>query len=1032
MAFNSRGLQIGVIVTICVIIVGICIAWFVVVPMVIDQKVSDALAKASEKTGRHFEVSDIRLSGLSSARISRITISDVDVPDRPGLTVEDLKISLSGMPIGDFSIAEVSIGELGINFRVDGAKTNFDDIIEKLKPKGKTSGGAKAPSAWKKLITPFPVIEVNEVSVSMPSQKIAENMELGAVSASKVSVRTSETEDGLYDVAGDVSALIVSDGEHQTYESHLSGSISGGSKGVISLSLPRGENGSVPSLFKQNGASLSFDHVNFVFPSTVEVVKPEVLSGEKVLFSADKVRAWVLEMPPRKVSGVYFKEVELVSPVIHDYYLDDGSVLLGLVSAFANLPEKLKDKATKAAQDATAVALEAGIKAAMENDPNPGEAIARAVVADAVKKTEAAKIDLKDYFFTQRLFVTDGKFVLDDLRSTSFLNAEVDDFDLEIGYRNIRRQLDVDISMAWHEPIRSEVTLGATYHMADETLKGSFAISSLKAGSKLSKGQVGLEQYRAAHPEKDGALYRWLPKMDLKDTQVAAKIDFDADMKRSLITLGTQFKVDQFAWQIEALSREPTVLSGSLSAVFKADLDAQTFGVEDVSLETSGASLRFGAKLANVPQKVRDGSKPKHGPKDVSPGKTWQFDITTDLPNQDMQVLFDAIPHALRTELDGLTWRGTLGLHFEAHGRLDSLSDVQHKFSLVPSQDFQVLKWPAGRDLNALNHGMHYEVQDPNALQPHTITIPPSIYPVMIQGITTYMPRMTAEEVRSSYPNWVLFDDINPWLVQLITTTEDGSFFTHQGFSPLQVKAALEKNVSRQSFSRGASTISMQLVKNLFFDRTKTISRKFQEVIYTWLMESVMRIPKKRIMELYFNIIEFGPEIYGIEEAAKYYFGKRSSALSLKECAFLMAIIPSPRRGAYYRTNPKLENGIQKTMSFYIREMYRRKCDPDVLARMRARAAKLNQPVTFEPCCPPRDSLQLMLDGDTLAFYVPDPNNPAVYGYNPELYTELGEPIVPLRAPNCGYRGDAPDAETTESIFETFLPETMPSKELNN
>ena len=91
MAFNSRGLQIGVIVTICVIIVGICIAWFVVVPMVIDQKVSDALAKASEKTGRHFEVSDIRLSGLSSARISRITISDVDVPDRPGLTVEDLK-----------------------------------------------------------------------------------------------------------------------------------------------------------------------------------------------------------------------------------------------------------------------------------------------------------------------------------------------------------------------------------------------------------------------------------------------------------------------------------------------------------------------------------------------------------------------------------------------------------------------------------------------------------------------------------------------------------------------------------------------------------------------------------------------------------------------------------------------------------------------------------------------------------------------------------------------------------------------------
>lgn len=1032
MAFNSRGLRIGIIVSLCVIIVGIGIAWFFVIPMVIDQKVSEALAKAEEKTGRHFELSDVRLTGLSSARISRISVSDVNAPERSGLTLEELKVSLSGIPVGEFSISRISVGELGIQLRVDDHATNFDDIIQKLKSKSGASGGSAAPSAWKKYFSPFPVIEVNEISVSMPSFDVAGSVEVGAVSASNVRVQEAERERGLYDLSGNVSALIVSAGEHQTYESRLSGSISGKSKGTISLSQPRGADGSVPSVFKQHGASFVFDHVNFVFPSTVEVVGLEVQSGERKVFSAEKARAWLMEMPPKKVGGVYFKEVELVSPEVHDYFLDNGSVLWGLLSEFVNFPEKLKAKAAKMAQDATAAALEAGVKAAIEKNPNPGEAIARAVVADAVKKADAKKINLKDYFFTQRLFVTGGRYVLEDLRNTSFLNAEVDQIDLEIGYRNIRKLLDVDLSLELREPIRSDMTLSGAYHASDERVSGIFAVRSMKAGEKLGKGQKGLEQYRAGHPDADGALYRWLPKMDLKDTVASVRIGFDADLKRSLARLDTQLKVDQFSWQIDALSREPAVLSGSVSAVLNADLNAQTFSVENVSVETSGASLRFGAKLANVPQKARDVSRSKHGLKDVSAGKTWQFDITTDLPNQDMQVLFDAIPHALRTELDGLTWRGTLGLHFEAHGRLDSLSDVQHKFSLVPSQDFQVLRWPAGRDLNALNHGMHYEVQDPNALQPHTITIPPSIYPVTVQGVTTYMPRMTAEEVRLSYPDWVLFDDINPWLVQLITTTEDGSFFTHQGFSPLQVKAALEKNVSRQAFSRGASTISMQLVKNLFFDRTKTIARKFQEVIYTWLMESVMRIPKKRIMELYFNIIEFGPEIYGIEEASKYYFGKRSQALSLKESAFLMAIIPNPRRGAHYRMSPKLDNGIQKTMSFYIREMYRRKCDPDVIARMRARAAKQGQPVMFEPCCPPRDSLQLMLDSDSLAFYVPDPNDPTAYGYNPELYTSDGEPLLPLRAPNCGYRGEDADAEAAESIFETFLPEAMPSKELAN
>ena len=197
-------------------------------------------------------------------------------------------------------------------------------------------------------------------------------------------------------------------------------------------------------------------------------------------------------------------------------------------------------------------------------------------------------------------------------------------------------------------------------------------------------------------------------------------------------------------------------------------------------------------------------------------------------------------------------------------------------------------------------------------------------------------------------------------------------------------------------------------------------------------MESVVQIPKKRIMELYFNVIEFGPEIYGIEEAAKFYFGKRSRDLSLKECAFLMAIIPNPRKGAVYRLQPTLPKPIAKTMNFYINEMYRRKCDATAIAKMHARYAKRNEPVPFEPCCPPQDSLQLMLESDEMAFYVPDAQDSTKYAWRPDIYDENGTPIVPMKAAKCGYRGGnveeidgedfdpASDIEQDGSIFGTF------------
>ena len=95
---------------------------------------------------------------------------------------------------------------------------------------------------------------------------------------------------------------------------------------------------------------------------------------------------------------------------------------------------------------------------------------------------------------------------------------------------------------------------------------------------------------------------------------------------------------------------------------------------------------------------------------------------------------------------------------------------------------------------------------------------------------------------------------------------------------------------------RGASTISMQLVKNLYLKRQKTIARKLEEMIITWLIEENRLISKERMFEIYLNIIEWGPQVYGAQAAARFYFDKDVSGLTLAEAIFMASIIPQPKR----------------------------------------------------------------------------------------------------------------------------------------
>ena len=179
--------------------------------------------------------------------------------------------------------------------------------------------------------------------------------------------------------------------------------------------------------------------------------------------------------------------------------------------------------------------------------------------------------------------------------------------------------------------------------------------------------------------------------------------------------------------------------------------------------------------------------------------------------------------------------------------------------------------------------------------------------------------------VGNANPNYTPLDQISPYLRKSVLTTEDPSFFSHRGFINEAFKQSILKNIRTKKFSRGASTISMQLIKNVFLTREKTLSRKLEEILLVYILENNRIASKERMLEVYFNIIEWGPNVYGIGEASHFYFQKAPSALNVDECLFLATIIPKPRKFMYqFNEQGNLKDYAAKNQKFLKNLMFRR------------------------------------------------------------------------------------------------------------
>lgn len=246
----------------------------------------------------------------------------------------------------------------------------------------------------------------------------------------------------------------------------------------------------------------------------------------------------------------------------------------------------------------------------------------------------------------------------------------------------------------------------------------------------------------------------------------------------------------------------------------------------------------------------------------------WHITASVRKPWFPSEELFGSLPKGLFSNLDGIRTSGSLAYHFLLDidfAQLDSL-----KFdSELKEKEFRIVKYGA-TPLGKMSEEFVYTAYEEG------------------QPVRTF-------PVGPSWEHFTPLDSISPLLQMSVMQSEDGAFFYHRGFLPDAMREALIHDLKVRRFARGGSTISMQLIKNVFLNRNKNFARKLEEALIVWLIETERLTSKERMYEVYLNIVEWGPMVYGAQEAAMYYFKKHPSQLTVQESIFLASIIPKPK-----------------------------------------------------------------------------------------------------------------------------------------
>ncbi len=256
-----------------------------------------------------------------------------------------------------------------------------------------------------------------------------------------------------------------------------------------------------------------------------------------------------------------------------------------------------------------------------------------------------------------------------------------------------------------------------------------------------------------------------------------------------------------------------------------------------------------------------------------------RLDTHIDVPVSDCQRMFASIPTALVPKLIGAQMGGTFALKTSLQVDTRRPDDIEVDFQLA--NRCRITGVPADIRADHFRKPFQHIVYDE-----HDRKVPIQTGP--------------------GTSDWIPLRAISPYLEAAVMTTEDGGFRNHSGFDKSSIRNSIRDDLRAGKFVRGASTITMQVAKNLYLEREKRLSRKLQEAMLTMYLEQAFT--KDEILELYFNIVEFGPMVYGVGQASEYYFHTIPFDLSLGQALFLSSILPSPKRN-YFTSDGQLGKG---------------------------------------------------------------------------------------------------------------------------
>ena len=310
---------------------------------------------------------------------------------------------------------------------------------------------------------------------------------------------------------------------------------------------------------------------------------------------------------------------------------------------------------------------------------------------------------------------------------------------------------------------------------------------------------------------------------------------------------------------------------------------------------------------------------------------TDRVDLTAGLPEADAMRLFDAIPPSLRADLDGTRMAGKWGFDLDVSVALKD-TDKGVRVSIEEPRTFAfhddslaLISLPEPVDVRRLNRDFHFTFTGAEG------SVTRELY-MRAPGGWMYgqpdadapdapdLPGDTADGIASN--GWVAFQDMNYYLVATQLYRENGAFFQKEsGINMIELRRVIEEAINRRKLGRGASTIGMQLVKNVFLSHERAVERKFQEIFLTYWLNRV--VPKPRILEVYLNMIEWGKGINGLADAAQYYFHKRPHELTLAESVWISSISPAPLRRESQRLTG-VPPWFQEVVNYTIRGMGKR------------------------------------------------------------------------------------------------------------